>query len=125
MCAGDFTTLFLSDKIRFALNSAELSSDISGYLDKIASLAKGCENFQITIDGHADRSGNEIINDELADDRAESVRAALVERGVPADHLITHGYGEERPFDPGNNREAYRQNRRVDLGFKEQSTAKN
>ena len=125
VCASDLTTLFLSDKIRFALNSAELSSDISGYLDKIASLAKGCENFQITIDGHADRSGNEIINDELADDRAESVRAALVERGVPADHLITHGYGEERPFDPGNNREAYRQNRRVDLGFKEQSTAKN
>ena len=73
----------------------------------------------------ADRSGNEIINDELADDRAETVRAALVERGVPADRLITHGYGEQRPFNPGNNREAFRLNRRVDLGFKEQSTSKN
>ena len=124
-CASDFTTLFLSDKIRFSLNSADLSSDISSYLDKIAALAKSCDTFQITIDGHTDRTGDEVINDELADDRAENVRAALVERGVPSARLATHGFGDERPLEPGNNWEAFRLNRRVDLGFREQSTNKN
>ncbi len=124
-CVSDFTFLFGSEKVHFGLNSAELGDDVSSYLDKIAVLAKSCGTFHITIDGHTDRTGNEIFNDELADDRAENVRAALVERGVASTRLTTHGYGAERPFDPTNNGAAFRLNRRVDLSFKDQGQNQN
>ena len=124
-CVSDFTFLFGSEKVHFSLNSAELGDDVSSYLDKIAVLAKSCDTFHITIDGHTDRTGNEIFNDELADDRAENVRAALVERGVASTRLTTHGYGAERPFDPTNNGAAFRLNRRVDLSFKDQGQNQN
>ena len=118
-CLQDFSDLFQRDDIRFALNSAALTSDSAGFLDKIAALAKHCDGYAITLDGHTDRTGPEAYNQRLSDERAETVRAALVERGVASDHLGAHGYGAERPFAPANSMAAFRLNRRVVLSAHE------
>ena len=118
-CPQDFSDLFQRDAIRFALNSSALTSDSASFLDQIAALAKHCDGYAITVDGHTDRTGPEAYNQRLSDERAETVRAALVERGVASDHLSARGYGAERPFVPANNKVAFRLNRRVVLSAHE------
>ena len=36
----------------------------------------------------------------LSEQRAEAVRAWLVQHGVPSDKLVARGYGQERPLAP-------------------------
>lgn len=66
------------------------------------------------IEGHADASGSEYANLILSDRRAEAVAAALIRHfGIPADNLITQGYGDRYPKVPTRGPE--RLNRRVTL----------
>lgn len=64
------------------------------------------------IEGHTDAVGNDIDNLSLSDRRAESVAVALTERyQVPAENLVTQGYGEQ--YLKVNTQAAERANRRV------------
>ncbi len=49
----------------------------------------------ITITGTTARYDSEDVNIELSRHRAEAVKALLVEFGVPADRIVTQGYGSE------------------------------
>ena len=117
-CAGNFSDLFRSAAIRYAIGSAEAGAESAGVLDAIAGLAKRCPSIALTIDGHSDRSGADDYNTNLALDRAQTVREALIARGIDGNRLVASGYGAERPFDPANTRAAFALNRRVDFGTK-------
>lgn len=116
LCAADFSDLFRSEMVLFDLNASDIRDESAAYLDKIAVLAARCGDVALTVDGHADRSGDDSINAELSKARADAVRTALIDRGIGADRLAVAGFGAGRPFDPANTREAYRQNRRVAFG---------
>jgi outer membrane protein OmpA-like peptidoglycan-associated protein len=48
------------------------------------------------IEGHTDAVGNDVDNLSLSDRRAEAVAVALTEQfQVPAENLVTQGYGEQ------------------------------
>jgi len=64
------------------------------------------------VEGHTDAVGNDVDNLSLSDRRAESVAVALSEQfRVPAENLVTQGYGAQYPKVP--TQEAERANRRV------------
>jgi OOP family OmpA-OmpF porin len=48
--------------------------------------------------GHADRFGSDAYNRKLSLRRAESVKAYLVSKGVPANRIFTDGKGEAQPL---------------------------
>lgn len=48
----------------------------------------------IVVEGHADRLGRATSNLRLSQRRANTVKAALVRQGVPADKIVTFGRGE-------------------------------
>ena len=50
------------------------------------------------INGHTDNIGSAESNLKLSQDRAISVRKALVDRGVQSERLAAFGYGEKRPI---------------------------
>jgi outer membrane protein OmpA-like peptidoglycan-associated protein len=50
----------------------------------------------LLLEGHADIRGPKEFNQKLSERRAERVKNYLVEHGVPADHLDTRAYGEEK-----------------------------
>jgi outer membrane protein OmpA-like peptidoglycan-associated protein len=106
--------LQILDRIYFNTGSRTVEPVVGPLLDAIAATLK--ENPQlrlIEIQGHA--AGNESDAAGLATARALAVRGQLVSRGVPADRLITRGYGTSKPMATGNNEEAWSQNRRVDF----------
>ncbi len=115
-CVGEYGQLFASEALRFALKSAALESQHGPFLDKLGNLAKRCDGIGILIEGNSDSWGAEEFNQALSEQRAEAVRAALVERGVSSKQLATRGFGELKPLRTERTREADAANRRVDFG---------
>jgi len=49
--------------------------------------------------------------------RAEAVKAFLVKEGVPADKIVTEGFGESQPTASNTTSEGRSRNRRVEVQF--------
>ena len=65
-----------------------------------------------TIEGHCDSRGSTEYNLALGDQRASSVKNALVAAGVSSNRIKTISYGKEKPFCMEENEACWQQNRR-------------
>ncbi|MGA2980914.1 MAG: peptidoglycan-associated lipoprotein Pal [Terriglobales bacterium] len=68
-------------------------------------------SIKVLVEGHCDDRGSEEYNIALGASRAESVKRALVQEGVPADRIRTVSFGKERPFCTQDNEQCWQQNR--------------
>lgn len=66
-------------------------------LDDLVEKLKMIDVESIIDVGHADRIGSATYNRKLSMRRAESVKAYLVSKGVPANRIFTDGKGETQP----------------------------
>ena len=69
----------------------------------------------LVIIGHTDRVGSDPFNDALALRRAESVRAALIRRGLAPENIVATGRGKREPLVPTADGVAEPRNRRVEI----------
>ncbi|PXW80869.1 OmpA family protein [Nitrosomonas sp. Nm84] len=72
-------------RITFEINSANLSSNAKGALDKIGNALKTDRllEYNFIIEGHADRSGTFQLNQSLSQARANSVlRYLIIQHGI-------------------------------------------
>lgn len=99
--------------VTFELNSAQLTGDSRGILDNVAADLKKFPRLRIELQGHTDSGGSDRYNLTLSQQRADSVRAYLVEQGVPAGQLEAKGYGESQPIADNTSNEGRATNRRV------------
>lgn len=53
----------------------------------------------LSVTGHADRIGTKKYNQDLSERRAYAVKAYLLKKGIPAQHIRASGKGESEP-DP-------------------------
>ena len=70
---------------------------------------------RVLIEGHTDSVGSEGYNLDLSQRRADAVRDFLLQNGVNAAQLTTHGYGKTSPVASNDTAEGRQQNRRVEL----------
>jgi OmpA-OmpF porin, OOP family len=104
----------IKQQIQFALDSAVILPESFGLLTEIAdTLIRHQEIRRVEVQGHTDNSGTPEHNRVLSEQRAEAVRAWLVQHGVPADKLVARGYGQERPIAPNVTAGNRARNRRV------------
>ena len=77
----------------------------------------------LRVDGHTDKrpiqSAQFPSNWELSAARAIAVVQYLVGKGVAPQHLVAAGFGEFQPIETGDNEDAYRRNRRIELKLTE------
>jgi peptidoglycan-associated lipoprotein len=73
------------------------------------------QNRRIRLEGHADERGTREYNLALGERRANSIRDFLIVNGASRSQIETVSYGEERPAVQGQNENAWRQNRRVEI----------
>ena len=73
-------------------------------------------DYEVTIVGHTDAKGTNEYNMKLGMRRAESVKAKLLEFGVPTDRIVgVESRGEEEPVATNDTAEGRAQNRRIEF----------
>jgi len=104
-----------SSSVYFAFDSANLDAAGSATLDGYAAWLNDHGGISVTIEGNCDQRGSREYNLALGQQRADSVKAYLVARGVSASHIDTVSYGEERPACSGTGEACWAQNRHADI----------
>ena len=112
---GDNLTLNMPGNVTFALNSSKLNPQFDAVLDKLAATLVEYNQTVIQIAGHTDSTGSHAYNMKLSLERADSVKAYLVGRGVPAARLVTVGAGPDYPIASNATEEGRAENRRVEI----------
>ncbi|HEY2748004.1 MAG TPA: OmpA family protein [Polyangia bacterium] len=85
-------------------------------LDDVADTLKSNQQLLIVeIQGHADERGDDDYNMRLTEDRAAAVKTYLIGKGVAADRLQSHGYGETKPLCRQHAESCWSKNRRVEF----------
>ena len=97
----------------FDYDSSILAAEAQQRLTDNAAWMKSNSAKQVVIEGHCDDRGTSEYNIALGERRAISAKEFMVRLGVAASRLETITYGEERPFDKGQNEEAWAKNRRA------------
>ena len=102
-------------RLVFAVGLAEIQGDGARILDEIAELLKSRPEVSLRIEGHTDNSGQEQLNRTLSQERANGVRAYLIQRGIAGTRLEARGYGPSRPVASNDTPEGRSENRRVEF----------
>jgi OOP family OmpA-OmpF porin len=101
--------------IQFEFNSGILKTDYYPILDKAVSEMKKDPNVKFILKGYASAEGTAQHNITLSKDRANSVKAYLVNSGINEGSLITEGYGESNPVADNTTEAGRVLNRRVEI----------
>jgi peptidoglycan-associated lipoprotein len=110
-----FQQSFAEDRVRFKVNSFELTKDAKVALDEFAAKIKGLDKgVYLEIQGHTDDTGGADYNDQLGQQRAEAVRRYLArEHKLPLGRISTISYGDTQPVQANKTAKGRAQNRRV------------
>ncbi|RJS91709.1 OmpA family protein [Salinisphaera sp. Q1T1-3] len=107
--------------ITFETGSAELTDNGRQIVNEMAAALKKLDGRTVEIIGHTDNNGARQANLALSEARAQSVKQALVAKGIDADSLITLGAGEQRPIASNETPEGRARNRRIEFRIQGQS----
>lgn len=101
--------------LQFKPDSAELLSGESSRLKDIAELLKMVPEQMILIEGHTASVGNPRGEMQLSLERADTIKKALVKRGVGADKIMVKGSGGTKPVADNSTPQGKAKNRRVEI----------
>ena len=101
--------------LEFEPGSSQLTADSQARLADIVARAQARAGGEIVVTGHTDRQGSLEANDKLSLERAQSIRALLIERGFKAALIDAVGRGEREPAVPTDDEVAEPRNRRAEL----------
>jgi peptidoglycan-associated lipoprotein len=99
--------------IFFEFDKSNISPDAREILKANADFLLKNGNSKAVIEGHCDERGTAEYNMALGQRRAQETKKYLVNLGIKEPRIKTISYGEERPFDPGHNEDAWAKNRRA------------
>ena len=101
----------VGDRVFYAFNHSDLSSDSDATLGRQASWLAKYPNVNVLVAGNADERGTETYNLALGNRRANAARDYLVAQGVASTRIQTISYGKDCPVAAGNDDASYQQNR--------------
>ena len=101
----------------FNYDSYELRASDQSTLQADGAFLKSHSNIRFTLEGHCDERGSVEYNIALGENRANSVKQALVKLGVPASSIKTISYGKEKPICTEHDEACWQQNRRAHFAY--------
>lgn len=107
--------IVVSDAIFFGVGSSVLGDADAPVLDLLARIFAARPTWSMTVVGHTDSTGNDVINLELSLERADSVRTALVDRGADSMLIKIRGAGSTEPRGDNSTEEGRSENRRIEF----------
>ena len=113
----DLEPLVLED-VFFDYDKYSIKSEFKDVLEANAKLLLLRSEAVLVIEGHCDERGTAEYNLALGEKRAKAVMDFFLAYGVDAERLSMISYGEERPFEHGNDKVAWAMNRRAHMAIK-------
>ena len=114
-CQARVDKIIQARKISFRSGSAYVSLESRQILDELVKALKGCEGLSLAVEGHTDDNGDREVNRVMSQERADRIKAGLVERGIAKDRITATGFGASRPLDKGTGADADARNRRIEF----------
>lgn len=116
--------IVINEQVQFDTDRASIKPASFALLDTVAAIIKAHPDIKkIEVQGHTDTEGPRQHNMTLSQRRAESVRKALINRGVKWDSLDAKGYGPDVPIADNATPEGRTQNRRVQFKIVQRDAA--
>lgn len=102
--------------VYFAYGTTEMNDKTARIVDAVvAEIKKQGSLPHIVLNGHTDTKGRASVNMTVSRQRAEIVRKALIERGIPEKHIEVYGFGETDQAVPTKDNVKEPANRRVEI----------
>jgi OmpA-OmpF porin, OOP family len=113
--SGGDQTWFEFDRLLFDTGQATLQPASQEQLGNIAAILKAYPQVKVKIGGYTDNTGDPAANQQLSQQRADSVVAQLVTLGVDPSRMSAQGYGQDNPVADNSTEEGRQKNRRIAL----------
>ena len=101
--------------INFETGKSVIKPESEKIINEIVEMLKANITLKIAIEGHTDNVGNPTANQALSEERAKSVMATLVAKGIDKTRLSSKGFGQTKPVADNTTAEGQTKNRRVEL----------
>ena len=105
----------VANGIRFNVGKASIRHESMGIINEVVDLMVKYPDLKFSVEGHTDSDGDDALNKELSQNRAESVMQEMVRLGIPEDRLEAKGWGESQPITGNASPEDKANNRRVEF----------
>ena len=84
-------------------------------LAKVAGIVSGHPGLRLDVEGYTDSVGGDAYNQQLSEQRGESVRGYLTQQGMAAGSVSSKGFGKTQPVASNDTAQGRQLNRRVEL----------
>jgi outer membrane protein OmpA-like peptidoglycan-associated protein len=84
-------------------------------LAKVAGIVSGHPGLRLDVEGYTDSVGGDAYNQQLSEQRGESVRGYLTQQGMAASSVSSKGFGKTQPVASNDTAQGRQLNRRVEL----------
>ena len=106
---------FTLNDVKYDVGKATLRPESFPQLDELFEYLQWKTDLKIEIAGHTDNVGKPEDNLRLSQQRAESVKAWLLKKGIAADRITAKGYGATQPIADNNTEVGRQKNRRTEV----------
>ena len=106
---------YILENVYFNTGRAVLKPESFTSLNNLVEVMKLKPTMVIEISGHTDDVGDDALNLELSQKRAESVRNYLIKNGIASNRVTAKGYGETQPIADNSTPEGKAKNRRTEV----------
>ncbi|HVV68119.1 MAG TPA: OmpA family protein [Gammaproteobacteria bacterium] len=112
---GNQIQLVMPSDITFAVNSADIKPQFYSVLNSVSLVLKKYTQTSVQVAGYTDSTGSASHNQQLSQNRAQSVASYLISQGVAAGRFNAVGYGQNNPVASNDTASGRAQNRRVEI----------
>jgi outer membrane protein OmpA-like peptidoglycan-associated protein len=84
-------------------------------LARLSGIVLAHPGLTLEVEGHTDSTGSDELNQTLSEQRANAVRAYLIQQGLSADAVTARGFGKTAPVADNSTAAGRQKNRRVEL----------
>jgi outer membrane protein OmpA-like peptidoglycan-associated protein len=118
---GSGAVLTLGSDIVFDVDGTALKPGAVASIGEIATFLRNNPERRVVVRGYTDSTGAASYNQRLSEQRAATVRDALIREGVDPARITVRGYGEMLPVASNATTAGRQMNRRVEVAISDRS----